>query len=341
MSDAAQRRGFPAWIPAVLLAAVLLYFALRGVEWRRVGEIIAGAQWRFLIASLGTVSFALFLRAFRWRILLNTGLNPGAPGETQGRLSIATVFWATAAGYLGNQLLPARAGELVRTFLISAKSGLSKTFVLTTALSERIMDAISLILFSSLALLTVESQPAWVKQGARSLAVVATASALAIAVLPYIHGFIETLLGKLHLPAGLRDKLLQLIGQVILGVRTFHDFGRFAGFAALTVVIWTTDTCSALLTARALGLHLSFAVALLFLTALGLGSALPSTPGYVGIYQIVAVTVLGPFGIGKDPALAYVIVMQAISYVIVIAYGGPGVIKLGGSLSAIRKMSRE
>ncbi len=330
-------RGFPAWIPATILAAVLLYFALRGVDWRRVGEIIAGARWPFLIASIGTASVALFLRAFRWRILLNSGAAEGS----QGKLGVVTVFWATTAGYLGNLLLPARAGELVRTFLISAKSGLSKTFVLTTALGERIMDAIALILFSSLALLTVESQPAWMKAMARSLAVVATASALGIAILPYIHEHIENLLRKFPLPEKLRDKLIQLIEQVILGLRAFHDVRRFAMFAVLTVVIWSTDTCGALLTAHALGLHLTFPVALLFLTALGLSSALPSTPGYVGIYQFVAVTVLGPFGIARDPALAYVIVIQAIIYVTMMMYGVPGVIKLGGSLSAMRKMSKE
>jgi len=53
-------------------------------------------------------------------------------------------------------------------------------------------------------------------------------------------------------------------------------------------------------------------VALLLLTALGLGSALPSTPGYVGIYQFVAVTVLTPFGIGRDEALAFILVLQVL-----------------------------
>ena len=337
MTANAKGRGFPMWIPATILAAVLLYFALRGVEWRRVGEIIAGAQWRFLVASIATASVALLLRAVRWRILLNSG----SVESPQSKLGVGTVFWATTAGYLGNLLLPARAGELVRTFLISAKSGLSKTFVLTTALGERIMDAISLILFSSLALLTVESQPVWMKAMARSLAAVATVSALGIAVLPYIHAQIENLLRRFPLPEKLRDKLIQLIEQVILGLRAFHDVGRFAAFAGLTVVIWTTDTCGAMLTARALGLHLTFPVALVFLSALGLSSALPSTPGYVGIYQFVAVTVLGPFGIPRDPAVAFVIVMQAIGYVTMIMYGVPGVIKLGGSVSAMRKMSQE
>jgi uncharacterized protein (TIRG00374 family) len=336
MTANGKGRGIPTWIPATILAVLLLYFALRGVEWRRVGEIIAGANWALLSTFLGTCTVAAFLRSLRWRLLLNS-----SPNSPQTRLGVVTVFWATMAGYLGNLVLPARAGELVRTFLVSARSGLSKTFVLTTALGERVMDAIALILFSSVALLGVDSKPAWMQGLARSLAAVAVASALGVALLPYIQGLIEDVLRKLPLPTGLRERLVGLIEQVILGLRAFHDVRRFATFAGLTLVIWSTDTCGAIVVARSLGLHLSFRVALLFLSGLGLSSALPSTPGYVGIYQFVAVTVLGPFGIGRDQALAFIFVAQALGAIVVVGFGVPGVIRLGGSLSAFGRVVRE
>jgi uncharacterized membrane protein YbhN (UPF0104 family) len=74
--------------------------------------------------------------------------------------------------------------------------------------------------------------------------------------------------------------------------------------------------------------NISFPVAVLLLTGLGLGSALPSTPGYVGIYQFVAVTVLPLFGISRDAALAYILVAQALGYLAVVAFGLPGLYKL-------------
>jgi uncharacterized protein (TIRG00374 family) len=315
---------FPSWIIPAGLAALLLYFSLRGVEWRRVGQIIAAARWSYLAGSVALGLLAAFGRAARWRILLNA---------TETKSSLVTVFCAMMAGYLGNLVLPARAGELVRTFLISRHSGLTKTYVLTTALGERVMDAIALILFSSLALLGVESKPAWMSGVARSLAAVAIAAAAGVAVLPYIHGWIERVLKALPLPAKLRDKLLGLLEQMILGLRAFHDPKRFAAFAGLTLAVWLLDTCGMLITGRALGLPITFRIALLFLSALGLGSALPSTPGYLGIFQFVAVTVLGPFGIARDAALAYVIVVQAGSSVLVIIFGALGMIRLGGTLN--------
>ena len=101
------------------------------------------------------------MRSLRWRLLLNA----------EAQFDVLTVFWATMAGYLGNNFLPARAGELVRTFIISSRSSLSKTYVLTTALSERMMDAIALVLWSSVILLGVRPKPAWLDQVSRTAAV--------------------------------------------------------------------------------------------------------------------------------------------------------------------------
>jgi len=301
-----------------LLAGVLLYFSLRGVDWGRVGRIIAAAQWRYLAAAGAITSFSYFLRSLRWRILLNT--------ETW--FSVGTVFWANMAGYLGNNFLPARAGELIRSFLISSRSSLSKTYVLTTALGERLMDVIALVLWSSLVLLGVNPKPGWMQDLSKTMAIVAGAGAVSILLLPHTGGMVENVLRRIPLPPGLRDRLLRLAGQILLGLRAFHNWRRLTGFVLLTVVIWTSDAIWIIAAARSLGLTISFRVALLLLTALGLGSALPSTPGYVGIYQFVAVTVLTPFGIGRDEALAFILVLQVLGSVMVLAFGLPGLYRL-------------
>jgi uncharacterized membrane protein YbhN (UPF0104 family) len=292
-------RAWP-WVLSVPLAAVLLYLSLRGVDWNGVRQTVAGARWGFLAAGCGCSCLSFFLRALRWRILLNA----------EERLSVGTVFSATMAGYLGNSFLPARAGELVRTLAISARSSLSKTYVLTTALSERLMDAIALVLWSSLLLLGDGAKPRWIVDLSRTTALAAAVGALAIALLPHMEGL-------------WRNRLPRFAGQVLLGVRAFHNAGRFLGFAVLTVAIWMTDAFGAMLGAYGLHLHFSFTVAMLLITGMGLGSALPSTPGYVGIYQFVAVTVLTPFGISRDAALAYILVAQASAYVVTLALGLP------------------
>jgi glycosyltransferase 2 family protein len=318
------------WALSILVSTILLYFSLRGVEWGRVWRIIISARWEYFVAGAGITAFSFFARAVRWRILLNA----------EADFDVATVFWANMVGYLGNSFLPARAGEVVRSLLISSRSLLSRTYVLTTALSERLMDVIALVLCSSVVLLSVKNKPAWMDKASSTLAILAAAGALAIVILPHTGSLLETVIRNMPLPSSVRPRLVLLADQILLGLRAFHHWGRFAGFAILTAVIWSADACATIVGAKGLGLEIPFPVALLLLSGLGLGSALPSTPGYVGVYQFVAVTVLVPFGIGRDAALAYILVAQVVSYVVVLMLGLPGLYILQGS-RAFRQISAE
>jgi glycosyltransferase 2 family protein len=301
------------WILALPLAAFLLYWSLRGVDWHSVWTTITGARWIFLAGAGLFTCLSFFLRSLRWRILLNA----------EADLPVGAIFCATMAGYLGNAFLPARAGELIRTLVVSGRSTLSKTYVLTTALSERLMDVIALVLWASLILLGVHPKPDWMGGVARTMAFIAGLGAVAIAVIPHTGGLCQNVLRRLPLPHALRDRLIGLTDQVLLGMRAFHNTGRFVGFAALTIVIWVSDALGTMTAARALHLPISFPMAMLLLTGLGLGSALPSTPGYVGIYQFVAVTVLVPLGIAKSSALAFILLTQAYGYAVTLLLGLP------------------
>jgi glycosyltransferase 2 family protein len=277
--------------------------------WEAIRRAHAGYLW---CAALCTAT-ALFLRAVRWRILLNA----------EARLGIGTVFRSNMVGYLGNYFLPARAGEVLRSVLISRSSKLTNAYVLTTALSERMMDVIAVVLAASLALFGVNPKPGWLTDLSRSMALASAAGALAVVVLPHTGNLIEKILTCLPLPARMRRFLLATADQVLLGLRAFHHGGRLAGFAGLTAVIWSVDGLSVMAGTRALDLAIPFPTAILLLTAMALGSALPTTPGYIGIYQFAAVLVLGPFGVARDQALAYSIMAQAVGYVVVAAFGLP------------------
>src|SRR6266705_1157375 len=162
------------------------------------------------------------------------------------------------------------------------------------------------------------------------MAVMAVAGLLAIVVLPHTGNLCQAIIRRLPLPAALQGKLLALAEQILLGLRAFHNVKRMAGFGLLTVAIWVSDAASVMAAAAGLGLDLSFGVALLLLAGLGLSSALPSTPGYVGIYQFVAVSVLTPFGVSRDLAVANILVWQAMAYVVVLIFGLPGLYRFRG-----------
>lgn len=299
-------------VVSTTLAAALLYYSVRGIDWAAVAQIVRGARPLPLAVAAVLGSLTLFLRAARWRILLNA----------EGAVSITTAFWATAAGYFGNNFLPARAGELVRTYMVSSRSTLSRTYVLATALSDRAADAVTLVAISAVVILSLPSQPGWMATATRPLAAFGLVAALGIAVVPLLESFLTRFIHWLPLSPAWRARLTTLTEHALRGVRAFHDLRRLSVFLVLTVAIWSLDAAGTVVAARALDLHLSIPAALLLMAGLGLGSALPSTPGYVGIYQFVAVTVLVPFGFSRTDAIAFILVAQAWSYVVVGIWGG-------------------
>src|SRR5439155_5693210 len=181
------------WIASLALAGVLLYYSLRGIEWMRVWSIVRGARPPEVTLALAAISLALFLRSVRWRVLLSA----------EGSVTIPLAFWATSAGYLGNNVLPARAGEVVRTVMISGRSGMSKAFVLTTALSERVVDAIALITISGTVLLTIPEKPGWLADAARPFAILGLFGVLCIAIVPAFESLWFRLLARAPVPSGL------------------------------------------------------------------------------------------------------------------------------------------
>jgi glycosyltransferase 2 family protein len=299
---------------AALLAAALLYYSLRGIEWRQVVRIVAGAAPGRLALAAGIATTTLFLRACRWRVLLNA----------EGTVSVSTAFWATAAGYFGNNFLPARAGELVRTLMISSRSGLETTYVLATALSERAADAVALVIISAVVLPILPAAPGWLADAARPLAILGSLAAMAIAFLPRFESAARAAIERAPLPHACRPRVIAVMEHGLHGMRAFHDMRRLSQFLALTAVIWTMDAFASVIVAKALGFAMPVPVAFLLMASLGLGSALPSTPGYVGIYQFVAVTVLTPFDFTRNDAIAYILVAQALAYTVVAIWGSAG-----------------
>jgi uncharacterized membrane protein YbhN (UPF0104 family) len=184
------------------------------------------------------------------------------------------------------------------------------------------------VLCGSVVLLGVHPKPAWMDQVGRTTAAIAALGALMVAVLPHAEALIEKVLHRIPFPGAIRVRLLELAEQILLGLRAFHHAGRLLSFTLLTALIWLLDAVGTMVSARAFEIHMTFPVALLLLAGMGLGSALPATPGYVGIYQFAAVTILPPFGIDRNAALAYIIVAQALSYAVVLVLGLLGLYKI-------------
>ena len=306
------------WMVVLAISGALLYFSLRGIDWAEVWHIVRGARLELVALTMVLNSIALFSRSFRWRVLL----------QACCPVPVSTAFWATAAGYLGNNVLPARAGEVIRTLMISRRTGANTAFVLTTALSERVVDAAVLITITATVLLTLPEKPSWLDATVRPFAILGLVSVLGLTLLPSLKDLGLRWLARMPLPAALLDKLAGIVEQAVAGIEAFHHRGRLVRFLMLTALIWFLDGLITVVGARAIGVPITFSMAFLLVAGLGLGSAIPSTPGYLGVYQFVAVTILTPFGLSRSEAVAYILLFQATNYVVVGVWGVLGMVRL-------------
>jgi|TARA_B100001964_G_scaffold162286_1_gene178157 hypothetical protein len=296
----------------VALAALLLYLAFDGVNWAKLGALLLGADSKLVALAWTIMLAALAVRTFRWRLLLHGNTQPPFP----------TMFWALMIGYVGNAYLPARAGDILRSVLLGRHLGIARSFVFGTTVTERVLDTIVVVTLTGGVVAWIPQTPAWLSSAAGGLSVGAAAALVLLLAAPRLANWIERM--SAHLPArkSLRAGLVDIWHEFFTGSRAIQNHGIAAAFGVLSLTAWAMDTMTVLVLAAALGLTaMTPALALLLVVALALSSVAPSTPGYLGVYQFVAVSVLGPFAIAQSEALALVLLFQGVIYLVVTPFG--------------------
>lgn len=294
----------------IAIAALLLYLAIKGTNWNEIVATFQRIQPAYLILTCLLASLSVFSRAVRWGVLLSA----------EKKVHPLTMFWATSIGYLGNDFLPARAGEVIRSVMLGEKAGISKSYVFATAMTDRIFDVFILVMIALVEIPFMPNLPAWLPQAMRVMAFLGVAALAVMLIAPRFENLIHQIIMKLPLPEKIKTPLMGIIQQFLMGARCFLHPGRAIGYLLLSVIVWSIDGINSVVLARAMGLPLTFGQALLLMVGLGLGSAVPSTPGYVGIYQFVATTLMPLFGLTRSQSLTYILTSQANSVVVILVW---------------------
>jgi len=254
-----------------------------------------------------------WVRALRWHILLTV----------EKSIPAINVFWANMAGYLGNNILPARAGELIRAMYVSKENNLSASFSLATGFVERIVDLIALIILGSVSLSITEILAKPLQDALKIVSIIAMIGFVAILVLPYLKNGLRQIILKLPaLNASTKEKIARHLEHFLRGIESLRHPKRAATFFLFTSLIWLMDGMGTIILAHLLHLQFTLAQAFILLASLGISSAIPSTPGYIGVYQYVAVIILQPFGVSNAHALAFIIFLQILNILIIGFWGG-------------------
>lgn len=264
------------------------------------------ANYWFLLPVTGLIILSLIGRSIRWGTLLTSS---PAPRKKE-------VFGALMVGYLANNILPARAGDLVRAYALGNREGIAKSTVLATVVVERVADLmITLILLGSAFLIT--PLPDWSSDVGIFLALLSLA-ALGFLVALNLFGMrlVQAIVRLLRfLPQSMLRRFEGIGEGFIRGVEPLRDVRRVIRFLALSSLIWLMEVTITYLTARAFSLPLGFAGALFVLLIIAIGMAIPSAPGFIGTYEFFGLSALLLLGIEGGDALGFLLVLHAVTLV--------------------------
>lgn len=298
----------------LLVSGLSLYYAAQRIEFTALRAEIGKLDWWFAAPAAAASVAALSLRSLRWHLVL----------VREKKIAFSNTYWANSMGYLGNNILPARAGEVIRSVVLALTTGIRKSMVLATALTERMLDAGILLVLAFVMLQFTQALPAPV-QGLWSLMLPLVLGLLVAAfAAPLLQGFWLGLLDILPLPVSLKTRSRQLLLGLLDGIRVFHHARLLFVFLFLTCIIWAVDAAVFIALAQALGAQLTLPQAIVFTAALGFASSIPSTPGFVGVFQAVAVLVLPVFGVSAGKAFLMVSFFQVMFLAITLLIGGYG-----------------
>jgi glycosyltransferase 2 family protein len=290
-----------------LIAAVALAAVLRGTDFRQLGLAVRALHRGWLAIALASIAMSLAASVVRWRLTFV---------PDQSRAGWGPLFSALLIGQMLNIVLPLRTGEIGRAYVLSASRSIPLGKVLSTIAIERLSD---LAAAGTVALLLIGAgaEPDWLEAPGRALVAggllaVGTAIVLTIAA-PRIARFI-TQMGSAIAPR-LRPRLEALVEPAVEGLAGLRNVPVALSIWMLAMVVTALAASTNYFLFRAFDLPLAPVAALVLLVALQIGNSLVSVPGNLGVFHAIIVLVLTRFGVGREPAIAYSLVLYAIAIV--------------------------
>ncbi len=327
----------------VLGAAVtllLLWWVLRDVSPGSVWTELRGANPWWLIAAVVLATFSFVLRAIRWRVLLE-------PGHTGS--SFEARFGATCAGFAANNIFPARLGEIIRAYVLARVAALPFGASVGSLVVERVLDGLVLASFLVGAILSPAfplgdtAAAAWVHRTAMAGSVV---FALGFFVLWLVARwpsvtlrFWEATAGRL-VPDSLSDRATGLVTTLVHGLGALSRVRVLVRAVGWSVVVWVCLGVSIWAGLLAFEITTPGFIGSMFLQAvIGFSVALPSTPGFFGVFEAGARIGLQPWGIGDAAIVSFATSYHILTFIPVTVLGLLYVRRFGLRWSDVRQHS--
>jgi uncharacterized protein (TIRG00374 family) len=280
------------------ISVVAIWLVLRSVDVGQTIEILRAADLGWIALVGGFVVIDLLMRALRWQRLV-------AP---IGHVGFLPMLGYLLIGYLANNVLPARLGELVRSHYLGDREGLSRTTTLGTVVVERVVDFVVVVAIASAAILVLSVR-----------GIVANAVIVGVAVAGLLAAGIAVGVAAHRLPgadriAGLASRwprVTDLAGKLRGGLAVAGRPRTLAEALVLSLLAWGATVLAFAAAGQAVGIELTIGQASLLAAGVALVTAIPAGPANLGTFELAAVEIAKAVGVPQHEAFAIALLVHA------------------------------
>ncbi len=310
------------WV-GLLISIAFLYLALRGLKLGDFWQAVKTANYWWILPGVAVYFVGVWARAWRWHYLL---------GPIK-KIPTRTMFPVTCIGYMGNNIYPARAGEVLRAVILKRREGVSVSASLATIIVERIFDGVVMLGFvfvnlPELARLAaadsgfvgdLQTLSLW---GAGIFAAALLVFLLAAMFPQTTARFGQWFIDRL-LPKPLREKTSAIMHKFLDGLASLRSPFNVLMVFMTSVVIWLLETVKYWFVLHAFGLEgqVGFFALMLMNGVVNLATTIPSAPAYAGTFDAPGIAVLMAYGVPQPVAAGYTLVLHVALWLPITALG--------------------
>lgn len=296
------------WL-GVVISVGFLYISLRGLNLGDFWQVVGAANYWWILPGILVYFVAVWVRAWRWHYLLR-------PIKI---ISTGKMFPVTCIGYMGNNIYPARAGEVLRAVILKRKEGVPISASLATVIVERIFDGVVMLafIFINLPELAKLTDPSGIIGNIQQLALWGTGvfiGALLIFLLAAMFPKItlrvgESIISRL-VPPRFRTQINGIMHKFLDGLASLRSPLSILMVFFTSILIWLLETIKYWFVMHAFSFSISFFALMLMNGISNLATTIPSAPGYIGTFDASGIAVLTAFGITQTTAAGYTLVLH-------------------------------
>ncbi len=296
------------WL-GVLISVLFIWLALRGLRLNEFWGAVRKANYWWLIPGIGVYFIGVWVRAWRWHYLL----------KPIKEISTKAMFPITTIGYMGNNIYPARAGEMLRAVILKRREGVPVSASLATIIVERIFDGVVMLafVFINLPELAKLTSSSGFVGNIQQVAVVGTGiflGALAIFLLAAMFPQVTAKAGLWlieHLsPQRLHVRIISIMNKFLDGLASLRSPLNVLMVFFTSVIIWLLETAKYWFVMHAFKFSVSFFALMLMNGIVNLATTIPSAPGYIGTFDAPGIAVLTAYGVTQANAAGYTLTLH-------------------------------